>query len=156
MIAKLLQSCLTLHPRYYKPLGSVIHGILQARILERVAMASSRGFSQAGNQTHVSYVSCFSRGVLWHQHHVGSPQKLGRWTNGGEYKQVECAGNVLLLRFDVVFTATHFKEKKWKILNKRKSICQQFLPLQQSLLNFQQKNWIWEFKQFTRKKKSYV
>ena len=44
---------------------------------------------------------------------------MGRWTNGGEYKQVECAGNVLLLRFDVVFTAIYFQEKKKrKILNK--------------------------------------
>lgn len=43
---------------------------------------------------------------------------MGRWTNGGEYKQVEFAGNVLLLRFDVVFTAIYFQKKKRKILNK--------------------------------------
>ena len=43
---------------------------------------------------------------------------MGRWTNGGEYKRVEFAGNVLLLRFDVVFTAIYFQKKKRKILNK--------------------------------------
>ena len=37
--AKLLQSCPTLcHPHDYSPLGSSVHGILQARILEWVAV----------------------------------------------------------------------------------------------------------------------
>jgi len=39
--------------------------ILQARILEWVAMLSSRGSSQPRDQTHVSYVSCISRQVLY-------------------------------------------------------------------------------------------
>ena len=34
--------------------GSSIHGIFQARILERVVVSSSRGFSQPSNLTHVS------------------------------------------------------------------------------------------------------
>ena len=42
--AKMLQSCLTLcDPMDYSPPGSSIQGILQARILEWVAMPSSRG-----------------------------------------------------------------------------------------------------------------
>ena len=50
-----LQSCLTLcNPIDCRPLGSSVHGILQARILEWVAMPSSRGSSQPGDQTHVS------------------------------------------------------------------------------------------------------
>ena len=45
--AKSLQSCLTLHdPMDCSPPGSPFHGILQARILERFAMPSSRGSSQ--------------------------------------------------------------------------------------------------------------
>ena len=45
--AKLLQFCLTLcNPIDCSPLGSSVHGILQARILEWVAMPSSRGSSQ--------------------------------------------------------------------------------------------------------------
>ena len=42
------QSCLTLcDPTGYSPPGSSVHGILQARILEWVAIPSSRGSSQA-------------------------------------------------------------------------------------------------------------
>ena len=40
-------SCLTLcNPRDYSPPGSFVHGALQARILERVAMPSTRGSSE--------------------------------------------------------------------------------------------------------------
>ena len=41
-------------------------GILQARILEWVAMASSRGSSQPKDQACVSHVSCIGRQVLYH------------------------------------------------------------------------------------------
>ena len=41
-------------------------GILQARILEWVAMPSSRGSSQPRDGTYVSYVSCLGRQVLYH------------------------------------------------------------------------------------------
>ena len=44
--AKLLQLCMTLcDPMDYSPTGSSVHGILQARILEGVAIPSSRGSS---------------------------------------------------------------------------------------------------------------
>ena len=44
--AKLLQLCLTLwDPTDYSPPGSSVHGILQARILEWVAIPSSSGSS---------------------------------------------------------------------------------------------------------------
>ena len=45
------------------PPDSSVHGILQARILEWVAMPSSRGSSQPREETLVSYVSCISRRV---------------------------------------------------------------------------------------------
>ena len=38
--------------------GSSVHGILQARILEGVAVSFSRGFPQPGDQTCISCVSC--------------------------------------------------------------------------------------------------
>ena len=41
-----------------------IHGILHARILEWVAVPSSRGSSQPRDWNHVSYVSCVGRGVF--------------------------------------------------------------------------------------------
>ena len=43
------------------PPGSSVHGILQERILEWVAMPSSRASSQARDQTHVFYISCIVR-----------------------------------------------------------------------------------------------
>ena len=55
-----------LRPSDCSPPESSVHGILQARILEWVAMPSSRGYSQHRDQTHVSYVSCICRQVLYH------------------------------------------------------------------------------------------
>ena len=40
------------------PPGSSVHGILQARILEWVAMLSSKGSSQPRDQTHISSSLC--------------------------------------------------------------------------------------------------
>ena len=55
MCAKSLQSCLTLcNPMDCSPPGSSVHGTLQARILEWIAMPSSRGCSQPKDQTQVS------------------------------------------------------------------------------------------------------
>ena len=51
--------------------GSSVHGILQARILEWVAI-SSRGSPPPRDQTHVSYASCVGRQVLYHWSHLGS------------------------------------------------------------------------------------
>ena len=46
LCAKLLQLCLALcDPMDYSPPGSSVHGIIQARTLERVAMFFSRGSS---------------------------------------------------------------------------------------------------------------
>ena len=47
-------------------LGSCVHGIPQARILEWVTIPFSRGSSQPRDQTHVSYVFCIGRQVLYH------------------------------------------------------------------------------------------
>ena len=66
MPAKLLQSCPTpCEPMDSSPPGSSVHGILQARILEWVAMPSSRGSSWPGNRTHVPWVSCVDRQILY-------------------------------------------------------------------------------------------
>ena len=60
--AKSLQSCLTLcDPMNGSPPGSSVHGILQARILEWVAMLSSRGSSQPRDRTRIAYASCIGR-----------------------------------------------------------------------------------------------
>ena len=61
----LLPSCLTL----CDPVdcsGSSVPGILQARVLEWVAVPSSGGSSRPRDRTCVSYVSCIGRWVLDH------------------------------------------------------------------------------------------
>ena len=50
--------------------GSSVHGISQARILEWVAISSSRGSSQPRDRT---WVSCISRQILYHLAPLGSP-----------------------------------------------------------------------------------
>ena len=61
--AKFLLSCPTLcNTMDYSPPGSSLHEILQVRILECVAVPSSRGSSQPKNQTQVS---CISRRILY-------------------------------------------------------------------------------------------
>ena len=66
-----LQSCLTLcSPTDDSPRGSSVRGISQARILEWVAISSSRGSSRPKDQTHISYVSCIGRQVLYHLCHL--------------------------------------------------------------------------------------
>ena len=67
--AKSLQSCLTLcDPVDCSPPGSSVHGILQARILGRVAISLSRGSSlprEGRDQSRVSYISFIGRWVDW-------------------------------------------------------------------------------------------
>ena len=53
-----------------KPAGSSVHGILQARILELVAMPSTRGSFQPRDGTPVFYISCIGRQVLYHYCHL--------------------------------------------------------------------------------------
>ena len=50
----------------FSPPGSSVHGIIQARILEEVAVSYSEGSSQPRDRTCVSSVSSFSRRILYH------------------------------------------------------------------------------------------
>ena len=66
---KSLQSCPPLCDLMdCSPPGFCVPGTLQAQILERVAMPFSRGSSQPRDRTHVSYISCIGKQVLYHQH----------------------------------------------------------------------------------------
>ena len=77
MCAKSLQLCPTLCSSMdSSPPGSFVHGILQARILEWVAMPPSRGSSQTRDWIHVSYVSCIGWQVFYYLCHLGSPQAV--------------------------------------------------------------------------------
>ena len=65
-----IQSCLTLcDPMDCNPPGFSVHGILQARILEWVAIPFSRGCSQPRDQT---WVSCIGRQIIYHLSHQRS------------------------------------------------------------------------------------
>ena len=56
------QLCATLRdPMHCIPPGSSVHRIFEARILEWVAISSSRGSSPPRSWTHVSWVSCTGR-----------------------------------------------------------------------------------------------
>ena len=53
-------------PMDCSPPGSSVHGISQARILERVAISYSRGSSPPRGQICVSCISCVGRQILYH------------------------------------------------------------------------------------------
>ena len=77
--------------------GTSIHGILQARMLEWVAMPSSRGSSQPRNQTRVS---CIAGGFFYQLSYQGRPlpddKQLKKadivyeTTDFGQYAAQEC------------------------------------------------------------------
>ena len=79
--AELLPLCPTLcDPMDYSLSGSSVQGILQARILEWVAMPSSRGSSQHRSQTRVSCGFCIA-GRFFTAEPTGKPRNLGKVIN---------------------------------------------------------------------------
>ena len=63
------------------PPGFSVYEIIQARILEWVAISSSKRSSRPRDQAHISYVSCIGRRVLYHQH-LGSPMLFLLYSKG--------------------------------------------------------------------------
>ena len=73
MLCLVTQSCPTLcGPMDYSLPGSSVHGIFQAKILECIAISSSRGSFQTRDRTHVSRVSCIAGGF-------STPEPLKEW-----------------------------------------------------------------------------
>ena len=73
--AQVLQSCpVVCDSMDCSPPGSSVRGILHARILEWVAMPSSRGSFPPGDGTPVSSIPCILSQVLYHWRHLGSPR----------------------------------------------------------------------------------
>ena len=69
-----IQLCPTVgNPMDCSPPSSPVHGILQASILEWVAMPSSRGSSQPRDQIRVSWISCIDQVGSSPLSHLGSP-----------------------------------------------------------------------------------
>ena len=68
------QSCPTLwDPMDCSPTGSSVHGIFQARIVERIAISYSRGSAQPRDWIQVSCIWCISSWILYQLHHLRSP-----------------------------------------------------------------------------------
>ena len=75
--AKSPESCLTLcNPMDYSPPGSSVHRTLQSRILEWVAMPSSKRSSWLKDWTFVSFTSCIGSCILTQLSHLGSPWRI--------------------------------------------------------------------------------
>ena len=68
--AQLLQSC---DPIDYSLPGFSVHGIFQTKLLEWVAISSSRVSSQPRDWTHVFCIFCIGRQILLPLNHLGSP-----------------------------------------------------------------------------------
>ena len=87
-------SCFQLcDPMDHSSPGSSVYGILQARILEWVAMPSCRGPSLLRDQTHISYVSCtgrfFTTSTIWeaHQYPLHILKSFTNFTDQGYFGQ---------------------------------------------------------------------
>ena len=69
LLVKVTQSCLT----PWDPMDCIVHGILQARILEWVAAFFSRGSSQSSDRTYISHIAVNSLSA----EPQGKPQNTG-------------------------------------------------------------------------------
>ena len=88
--AQSFQSCPTLSNTVdCSPPGSSVHGILQARKLEWVAMPFSRGSSRPRDQTHVSSISCNTDGFFTAE----PPGKSGKDLSSSTNTWINSAGN---------------------------------------------------------------
>ena len=87
-VCSVAQSCLTLcDPVDCGPPGASVHGILQVKILEWVAIFSSRGASSPRESILVSCVSCIGRQTLCH------------WCPLGHRKNISFIGICLVVDF---------------------------------------------------------
>ena len=92
------QSCPTLGDLLdYSSPGSSVHGILQARILERVDIPFCKGSCQPRDWAHISCVSCIGRWIPYHQHHPGRSE--GRFIKAEVMKYFsQCIGLIYIFQ----------------------------------------------------------
>ena len=76
----------------YSSAGSAVHGIIQVRMLEWVAISSSRGSSQPRDQTHVSCIT----GGFFTAELPGKPQHCSLFPNFHKMKIQILYWNLLL------------------------------------------------------------
>ena len=84
LFSRILQGCCYVfshfsHVQLLETPGTVAHQaplsleILQVRILEWVAVLSSRESSGSRDQTNISFISCIGKQALYHKDHLGVP-----------------------------------------------------------------------------------
>ena len=99
--AESLQSCPILRNSMNRSLpGFSVHAILQTRILEWVAMPSTRGSSQPRDRIWNSPVSCIGRQTLYHQSHRGNPNKPILPKNQCSWGQIRLYKGICKLPYD--------------------------------------------------------
>ena len=116
--AKSLYLCLTLcDPMECTQPGSSVHGILQKRILEWVAMPSSKEFSQPRNRTYISTSPAlgggfFTTSIIWEALRMAS-----RYTN-------RCSTSLITREMQIKTTRYHLTLVRMTIIKKfTKSKC---------------------------------
>ena len=105
------QSCLTLcDPMDCSPPGSSVHGILQARILECIAIPFSRGSSQPRDRTQVSCIA----GRLYLMSHQGSQFISYLYSDIVKFKKFLTFDNFRLIKA-VEFLSSNKQKKTFRI-----------------------------------------
>ena len=145
------QSCLTLcDPMDCSPPGSPVHGIFQARILERVAIPFSRGSSQPRDQTQVSCIAG-SLCIMWATGKAQFTPKLFmkslQLKRGKMFKLIMFAWVSVALQLPehlVLFISLYFSHsKRWYLYYGFNS------PVAQTVKNLptMQETWVWSLGQ---------
>ena len=135
--AKSLQSCLTLcNPMDCSPPGSSVHGILQARILEWVAISFSKGSSWPRNQTYVSYSFLIAYGFFTTE----PPRKPNVWFynlgNAGLVEWLRKCSPCFLFLEDTVVNHYHFFLKSVEEFTSEAILARCFLFWKHLLIQF--------------------
>ena len=104
-VGSVAQTCPTLcDPMDCSPPGSSVHGIFQARMLEWVAISSSRESSQHRDRTLVSCIFCIGRQILYHCTTWEAPYCTILNANGFFFFLTLKSGFLLLFSFFLYFS----------------------------------------------------
>ena len=105
------QSCPTLRPMGCSPPGSSVHGISQARILEWVAMSSSKGSSWPRDRNCILCVFCIGRRILLPLSYLGS-QLLKKFKTDWNQPGLELWVKFSWMKLEMEFKLNKFLTRK--------------------------------------------
>ena len=86
--------------------GSSVHGILQARILEGVAISFSRGSSQPRDQIHIPYIY-----LHWQAGSLPPAPPGNNWDTCRDTKQSDQKKYIKEYHYHIIFIKLHFPNK---------------------------------------------